>query len=38
MIIAASVDGEDKAKEIAAELPFPVAFGLTRAEADELGS
>jgi peroxiredoxin len=38
MIIAASVDGEDKAKEIADELPFPVAFGLTRAEADELGS
>ena len=38
MVIAASVDGEDKAKEIAANLPFPVAFGVTPAEAEELGS
>ena len=38
MVIAASVDREDKAKEVAAELPFPVAFGLTRTQADGLGS
>lgn len=38
MVIVASVDGEDKATEVAANLPFSVAFGVTRAEADELGS
>lgn len=37
-IIAASVDPQDKATEVAADLSFPVAFGVTRAEADELGA
>lgn len=34
--IAASVDPIDKAKEVAAELPFPVAYGVTRAQADAI--
>jgi peroxiredoxin len=37
-IVAASVDPIDKAKEVAAELSFPVAYGVTRAQADQLGS
>ena len=37
-IVAASVDPEDKAAEVAAELNFPVAFGVTRAQADLLGA
>ena len=36
--VAASVDPIDKAREVAAELPFPVAYGVTRAQADTLGS
>lgn len=32
-IIAASVDPEDKAAEVAAELSFPVAHGVTREQA-----
>jgi peroxiredoxin len=34
--VAASVDPIDKAKEVAAELPFPVAYGVTRAQADAI--
>lgn len=37
-MIAASVDPIDKAKEVAADVSFPVAYGVTRAQADELGS
>jgi peroxiredoxin len=37
-IIAASIDPIDKAKEVAAELSFPVGYGVTRAMADQLGS
>ncbi len=37
-MVAASVDPIDKAKEIAAGLSFPVGYGVTRAQADQLGS
>lgn len=37
-VVAASVDPIDKAKEVAAELPFPVAYGVTRAQADQIGA
>lgn len=37
-VYAASVDTGDKAKEVADELPFPVAEGVTRADANALGS
>jgi len=37
-VVAASVDPIDKAKEIAAGLSFPVGYGVTRAQADQLGS
>ena len=37
-VIAASVDDAEKAAEVAAELSFPVAYGVTRAQADSLGS
>ncbi len=37
-IVAASVDPIDKANEVAAEVSFPVAYGVTRADADALGS
>ena len=37
-VAAASVDPLDKVKEVAAELPFPVAFGATRAQADAIGA
>jgi len=37
-IVAASIDPIDKAKEVAAELSFPVGYGVTRAVADQLGS
>jgi peroxiredoxin len=37
-VVAASVDPIDKAKEVAAALSFPVGYGLTRAQADQLGS
>lgn len=36
-VIAASVDALDKATEVAAELSFPVAYGVTRDIADQLG-
>lgn len=37
-VVAASVDPLDKAKEVAAGLSFPVGYGVTRAQADQLGS
>ena len=37
-VVAASVDPEDKAGEVAGELSYPVAYGVTRAQADRLGS
>jgi peroxiredoxin len=37
-VVAASVDPLDKAKEVAAELSFPVAYGLTRETADRIGA
>jgi peroxiredoxin len=37
-IVAASVDPIDKAKEVAADLSFPVGYGVTRALADRIGA
>lgn len=37
-IFAASVDPIDKAGEVAAEVSFPVGYGVTREAADKLGS
>ena len=37
-VVAASTDPLDKAKEVAAELPFPVAYGVTHDQADALGA
>jgi peroxiredoxin len=37
-VIAASVDDEEKAGEVAADLSFSMAHGVTRAQADALGS
>jgi alkyl hydroperoxide reductase subunit AhpC len=37
-VVAASVDPLDKAKEVAAELSYPIGYGVTRAMADQLGS
>jgi peroxiredoxin len=37
-VVAASVDPLDKAKEVAAELSFPVGYGVTRAMADQIGA
>ena len=37
-VFAASVDVEDKAQLVAAEVSFPVGYGVTRAQADLLGS
>lgn len=37
-VVAASIDDIDKAKEVADEVGFPVAHGVTRAMADALGS
>lgn len=37
-VYAASVDDEEKADEIAADLSFPVAHGVTRADAENLGA
>lgn len=37
-VVAASVDAEDKAAEVAGELNFPVGFGVTRSQADALGA
>ena len=37
-IIAASVDDEEKAGEVAAEVSFPVAHSATRADGDAVGA
>jgi peroxiredoxin len=37
-VIAASVDPEDKAQEVANDLSYPVAYGVTRADAEALDS
>jgi peroxiredoxin len=37
-VFAASVDGPDKAAEVAAQLNFPVGHGVTRAHAEALGA
>lgn len=37
-VFAASVDPVDKAGEVAAELSFPVAYGVTRVVAEQLDS
>ena len=37
-VLAASTDRLDKAKEVAAELSFPVAYGVTREMADRIGA
>ena len=37
-VFAASVDPEDKAKLVADEVNFPVGYGVTRQQADLLGS
>jgi peroxiredoxin len=37
-VIAISVDPEDKAKEVADEVSFPVGFGATRADSDAVGA
>ncbi len=37
-IIAASTDNLENSSEIAADKPFPVAHGVTREQADTLGS
>ena len=37
-VIAISVDPEDKAKEVADEVNFPVAFGATRDQGEAVGA
>jgi peroxiredoxin len=37
-MVAASVDPIDKAREVAAEVSFPIGYGVTREIADKLGS
>ena len=37
-VFAASVDPLDKAQLVAAEVSFPVGYGVTRAQADSMGS
>ena len=37
-IIAASADNEEQAQEFARDIGFPVAFGVTRADAERLGA
>lgn len=37
-VVAASVDPIDKAREVAAEVSFPVGYGVTRDVAEKLGS
>ncbi len=37
-VVAASIDDIDKAREVADEVSFPVAHGVTREMADALGS
>ena len=37
-VVAASVDPLDKAKEVAAEVSYPIGYGLTREQADAIGA
>ncbi len=37
-VLAASVDPVDKAREVAADLSFPVGYGVTRELADRIGA
>jgi peroxiredoxin len=37
-IVTASVDPIDKAREVAADVSFPVGYGVTREMADQLGA
>lgn len=37
-VVAASVDPLDKSAEVAAELSYPLGYGLTRAIADRIGA
>jgi len=37
-VVAASVDPLDKAKEVAAELSYPLAYGVTREDAERIGA
>jgi peroxiredoxin len=37
-VFAASIDSEDKSKPIADEVNFPIGYGVTRAQAQLLGS
>jgi peroxiredoxin len=37
-VVAASVDPLDKAQEVAAEVSYPIGYGLTRETADKLGA
>ncbi len=37
-VVAASVDPLDKAKEVAAGVSYPVAYGLTRDTAERIGA
>jgi len=37
-VFAASIDPIDKAGEVATEVSFPVGYGVTRANAEQLGS
>jgi peroxiredoxin len=37
-VVAASVDPIDKAREVAAELSFPIGYGVTRDIADRIGA
>lgn len=37
-VVAASIDPLDKAKEVAAAVSFPVAYGMTREQADAIGA
>jgi peroxiredoxin len=37
-VIAASVDEEDKAREIAETVSFPIGFGVTRTDAQTIGA
>ena len=37
-VVAASVDSEEKAAEVAADLSFPMAHGVTKEQADQLGA
>ena len=37
-VVAGSVDPLDKTQEVARDLPFPVAWGVTRAMSDSVGA